>query len=177
MSREVRKLNKEIADALVTEVNKLKCDALSFYAVALFHAEATSAITEDDATVDGYATSSVALVNTEVTAYNTHRVAVYDGVSNFGAHYAADSTHTITAPVATDLTSAITRANDLKAKFNLHILTMASHAGNADTVNTVTATNASDEASLVTLVNQIKSKMNSHFAAAMSSQSITLVDP
>ena len=172
MSREVRKLNKEIADALVTEVNKLKCDALSFYAVALFHAEATSAITEDDATVDGYATSSVALVNTEVTAYNTHRVAVYDGVSNFGAHYAADSTHTITAPVATDLTSAITRA-----KFNLHILTMASHAGNADTVNTVTATNASDEASLVTLVNQIKSKMNSHFAAAMSSQSMTLVDP
>jgi hypothetical protein len=79
-------------------------------------------------------------------------------VNYVNAGYAA------TAPAAGQaaaLAAAITFANDIKAKYNLHIPFLTSH-GSADSTNIVTATNATTLASLLTLCADIKAKFNAH---------------
>ena len=68
--------------------------------------------------------------------------------------------HTATA---TDLATAQTLANAMKASYNAHCaVSSGRHHQAADATNTVSATDASDLASLLTLVNEIKEDLNAH---------------
>lgn len=176
MSTSVRKLTKLEAEAVVANANLMRLDMLRLRDGLVFHADSTTAVATADATEDGYGVSSSALTNATVVAYAAHRVSACDSVTGIGCHISADSTNVVSAAVATDVASAITRANDHKAKFNLHINSAVFHPL-ADTLNVITASDATDEASLVTLVNQAKAKQNSHFAASFASQALVLVDP
>ena len=68
--------------------------------------------------------------------------------------------------VATDLATAITKANALKAAYNLHCaVSSGRHHKAADAVNTISALNATDLASLLTLLTEVKTDMNAHMAS------------
>ncbi len=142
----------------------------------VYHADATPAVTVADATADGYGLSSALLINACVTAYTAHLASVCNATTGIGAHISADSTNVISAPVATDVASGETLANQFKTQYNLHIASAVFHCV-ADTSNAVTANTVTDEATLVTMVNQIKAKLNAHFAGAFVSQAIVLVSP
>lgn len=172
---EVRHLVRLVADELVDQLNAMRKDMLALRNGTIYHASATAAITTANATVDGYATSSVLLANACRAAYVSHIASAVDAVTGVGSHLVADSTNVLTAPVATDEASAITLVNDLKAKYNLHRVSTTFHAV-ADSTNSVSASDATDEASLVTLVNQIKAKLNLHFAGSFTSEALVLVD-
>lgn len=83
-----------------------------------------------------------------------------------GAHATA-SDEEIAAPAATDLTTANTLANELKADFNTHLDESGVHL-NDDSTNEITAADATNEATLVTLVGAIKAAHNAHVAAALT---------
>lgn len=83
-----------------------------------------------------------------------------------GAHAAA-SAEAIAAPVSTDLATANTLANELKADFNTHLTEAGVHLNN-DAVNTIAAADATDEGTLVTLVGAIKAANNTHVAVALT---------
>jgi len=176
MSTSVRGLVRLEAEQAVAVLGQLRLDLLKLRAGSIFHADTTTAVSVANATADGYGVSSSALVNAEVTAYHAHLASVCSATSGVGCHLSADSTNTVSAAVATDVASAITRANELKADFNAHIGSAVFHPV-ADSTNTVSASDASDEASLVTLVNQIKTKMNAHFAAGFAHPAIIVVAP
>lgn len=76
---------------------------------------------------------------------------------------------------APDLATAITRANDVKAKYNTHIASTTFHY-NADATNSTAAANATDLASLITLLNELKGDFNAHAASGPSGKSLRLVD-
>lgn len=78
--------------------------------------------------------------------------------------------------VATDEASAITLANDIKAKHNAHCGNAAAHS-NADTTNTTAAADATDTASLYALLNELKTDRNAHVAGALGSYAIQKVAP
>jgi hypothetical protein len=73
----------------------------------------------------------IARVNAVRVAYQAHRIKIAGGV-----HNSADATNTIAQPVATDDSTALMLALDLKVKMNLHFLNSVAHTG-TDTVNTV----------------------------------------
>lgn len=83
-----------------------------------------------------------------------------------GAHATA-SAEAIAAPAATDLTTAETLANELKADFNTHLTESGVHLAN-DVINTVTAADATDQGTLETLLAGIKAMNNAHVAAALT---------
>lgn len=174
MSSSVRDLVKLVAAESAAQFNKLRSDMVRLRNGLVFHADATTAVAVEDATADGYGTSSALLLNACVTAYTAHLASVCSAVTGQGCHISADATNVISAAVATDVATGITLANELKADFNAHIGSAVFHPL-ADGLNAVAATNASNEATLVTLVNQIKVKMNAHFAAAFVSQAIVIV--
>jgi hypothetical protein len=76
---------------------------------------------------------------------------------------------------ATDLTSAMARANDVKAKMNVHIASTTYHY-NADATNAIAAADATDQSSLNTLLNEIKTDLNAHMASGPACASYRLVD-
>lgn len=76
---------------------------------------------------------------------------------------------------ATDLTSAIARANDIKAKYNTHIASTTFHY-NADSTNTISSADATDQSSLNTLLNELKTDINAHMASGPAGKSLRLVD-
>lgn len=175
MSTSVRKLHGLQVDALLSGSNAERLDALKIRAGLIIHADATAAITTADAVSgDGYVTS-IALVNACRASYVAHIASACSASTGLGCHMAADATNVLSAPVATDEASAITLANDIKAKYNLHRASTAAHPV-ADSTNTVSASDATDDASLATLVNQIKARLNSHFAMAMAAPALVSVD-
>jgi hypothetical protein len=93
------------------------------------------------------------------------------------AHKAADTTALAAAYPATDLATAQTLANDIKAKMNTHIASTTFHY-NADATNTIASANATNQASLDTLLNEIKTKLNAHMASAPTNcaASVRLID-
>ncbi len=142
----------------------------------IYHADATTAVSVADATADGYGASSALLINACVVAYTAHLASVCDATTGIGAHISADSTNVISAPVATDVATGQTLANQFKTQYNLHIASAVFHCV-ADTSNAVTASTVTNEATLVTMVNQIKAKLNAHFAGAFTSQAVLLIAP
>ena len=91
-------------------------------------------------------------------------VAVREHVAAGGidAHATADTTNVIAKAAATDLSTAIALANDLKAKFNAHLPQGTIHALGDDVTNTTTEADASDLATLKTLVNALRTDYEAH---------------
>lgn len=180
MTVNVRGLRGPEIDAVISQYNKLRGDfVLAQRSVVLatqYHYEVTPLVLVPDAVVDGYAVSASSLLNACVTAYSTHIASFVDGYTGVGAHKVADTTNVISAPAATNLATAITLSDQLKAQYNLHIPSTTFHQV-ADAVNAVTLSNNATEANLVALVNQIKAKLNAHLAGSYLSQGITLVSP
>lgn len=170
----VRDLTRSKVDALVTAVNALRYDLFHLSDGYGVHADATDSVTIADGYVDGYATSSSALINAIGTAYTAHLASVMGAVTSVGAHRTADLTNVLTAPTATNLASAITKSDDFKAKFNQHITNTTVHLF-ADNQNTILSSNNATEAGLVTLVNECKVKLNAHFARAFGSDAVTVI--
>ncbi len=79
---------------------------------------------------------------------------------------------------ASSLATAVTRANDIKSKYNTHRAATTYHY-TADSTNVVTATDASgptDLAGLILLLNDIKAQLNAHAISGVSAKSVRLVD-
>lgn len=75
---------------------------------------------------------------------------------------------------ATDLTTAMARANDVKAKMNTHIASTTYHY-TADATNGISSPDATDQASLNTLLNEIKTDLNAHMGSGPAAKSIRVV--
>lgn len=160
------------ASEAVSVLNALRLDMLKLKAGQVFHAEVSDS-------VDGYASTeeeAVDVVNALVASFSAHQESVCSAVTGLGAHLVQDSTNLVTAPVATDLASAITRANDLKAKANLHFASAVFHCV-ADSTNSVSASNATDLPSLITLLDDSATALNGHYEGSFTSEAIEVVDP
>ena len=113
---------------------------------------------------------AITLVNGLATEYEAHRVLLT-------SHGVADAVNLITAPVATDLATADALANDIKAQYNAHRVTVAGVHDNADSVNSVGSADATNLASLQTLANEIKTKYNLHLVSFSElDEAITMVN-
>jgi hypothetical protein len=80
---------------------------------------------------------------------------------------------------AVNLSSGITMANDIRAKFEAHLIYPAAHSPD-DTSDYLDVVDASDLTSLVILVNELKSKFNSHLSKGGASgvhKNIDTVNP
>ncbi len=127
----------------------------------------------------------VELANDIKAKYDAHRILTGT------VHENADSTNDVTAADATDLATANTLVNDIKAQLNAHnaedseleeaftllneikvdfdahrVLVGGSEHGTADSTNDVTAADATDLATANTLANDIKVQLNAHNAEA-----------
>lgn len=91
------------------------------------------------------------------------------------AHVATDTTNVRAAPKATNLATAITLANEIKADFTAHLTQSGVHL-NPDATNTIAASDATDQSSLNTLLNELKSDINAHMADAAAGASLRAVD-
>ena len=104
-----------------------------------------------------------------VTEYNKLRLDCLK--MKVGTLFHADASAAITTAVATDLPTAIARANACKASYNAHIASACSATTGqgahiaADAANAVTSANATDQASLETLLNEMKGDYNTHRAS------------
>lgn len=173
MATQVRRVEPHDA-AWAALINALKAQ---LGAGSSFHLDA-SEITVSAANATDLA-SSLVLVNQLKHVYNGpkgsapypgHRLDTGSGL----AHKVADTTNSISSADATDLASAITLANELKAEFNAHIASTTFHY-TADATNTVATANASDQTTLNALVNQLKTSLNAHMASAPSAPSVRLI--
>lgn len=82
----------------------------------------------------------------------------------------------ITVATATDATTANALANDLKAKYNIHLSAANVHYTN-DGTNTIAAADATDATTLQTLVNELRTDVNAHIASAPVGLYIDVVAP
>jgi len=166
----VRALTQLEATALVGQYNALRADTAKAHLKLVLHVQAVpstiSAVDSGDL---------VATTNALVTAYEAHRVSVFSATTNLGAHGSSDTTNAVTAPVATDLATAITRANELKADLNAHIAVTAKHITSSSAA--VAAADATDSPSLLTLVTDIRAVLLAHVTSAFTSEGITLIAP
>lgn len=95
----------------------------------------------------------VAFANEAKVQFNAH-------CADTDVHASADSTNPVATANATDLTSAYTLLNAIKANLNAHMASVTYHSV-ADT-DVVTAANASTEATAVTLAGAIKTAYTDH---------------
>jgi hypothetical protein len=121
----------------------------------------------DEQAIEGRANASdLPTAITLVNSLRTKTVFHLASAGTVGAHATA-SAQEITAPVATDLATAMALANDIKAKYNTHRTEASVHLNN-DTTNSVSAADASDLGTLVTLANAIKVANNAHCSTAIT---------
>lgn len=149
------------ATALADTRNKLKAQ---IGAGSAFHLDAAE-VSVTAANGDGTLATALALLAQIMVVYQTGGGSWPGHVNDALALKAVDATNVTATPTPTDLASAITRANDVKAKYNAHCASTAAHF-NADATNTVGTADATDQASLDTLLNAIKTKLNAHIGAA-----------
>ena len=170
---DVRNLSTLKADALLSQHNVARLDMLRLQSGVVYHADATAAITTPDATT---APTSLALAIALRSIYVAHCASECSATTGIGCHIAADATNTLVVAVPTDEASSILTANELKAKFNLHRVSLSFHAS-ADSASAVATADATDEASLWVLLNALKVKFNLHFAGALSGAALVVVNP
>lgn len=168
---DVRNLDQLKADVAVSQHNALRADMIAIKFGTVLHASmvpvtAISAVDADDLP---------ATINAYVTAYEAHRVSVFSASTNVGAHGSADSTNAVTSSAATNLATAITRANELKGDLNAHIAVTAKHL--AASAAAVAAADATDAPSLETLLEDIYTVLSAHIGNHLTSEGITLVLP
>lgn len=158
-----------VLEALATFSKEYTARAVS----SSFHRD-TSEVTIDAANASDLATS-LTLVNQIAAIYYGRTITAiasalggYPGhINDDLAHKAADAaTLTATYP-ATDLATAQTLANEIKADYGTHRASATIH-DNADATNTISAADATDQSSLNTLLNELKTDINAHMAGAPS---------
>lgn len=165
---DVRNLTANKAAALVEQHNKLRADiARASFGLVLHSQAVPSTVPEVDPE------DLTASTNALVAAYAEHIGSAFVASTNLGAHGSADTTNTIAAPVATNLATSITRANELKADLNLHIGATAKHMAASSAA--VAAANATDAPSLKTLLDDIAAVLAAHVESAFASEKITIV--
>ena len=104
-----------------------------------------------------------------ISVLNKHRLDMLK--LRAGTLYHADASPAISAADATDLATAITLANAIKASLNTHEASACDATTGqgvhmaADATNTVTAANATDLTTLITLTTQERGKSISHVGA------------
>lgn len=158
-----------MASASAAQVNALRLDLAKAVTGGMSHVDASTV-----PSLVGL--SRWAAVNALVDVYEAHRASAYSATTGAGSHLAADSTNAVTAPVATDLGTAQTRANDLKAKANLHFVVSAAHP-TVDSVSSITAANATNGATLDTLTANIAAQFAIHFGRSFGSSLLNIVNP
>lgn len=136
----------------------------TFLALGFHNDKSEVTVTADDP--DGTLPIALALVNQILEVYKFHMA---DTCAHKTTGLAlASYVH------ATTLATAITRANDVKAKFNTHRASTTYHY-TADTTNDVTASDATDQSSLDTLLDDLKTQLNAHMASGPAAKSLRLV--
>jgi hypothetical protein len=102
---------------------------------------------------------AIAALNACRASYEAHRV-------NTGAHTTADTTNTLTAPAATNQATAITLANNLRAKVILHLSAAAHTTADSSTALAAVAA-ATNAATLYTLATALLNDLNRHYVARL----------
>lgn len=163
MAKVYRNTDPEYA-ALIADFNTLKSTA---GAGASFHLDKSEVTVTSGNATD--LPTAIALLQECMGVYAFH-------TTDTLAHKVADVTDVVSETVNSviDLASAITAANDLKAKRNLHIASTTYHY-TADATNATSSPDATDLASLITLVNEIKADQNAHMASGPATASKRLV--
>lgn len=168
---EVRNLTRLEAEALVAQHNAARLDLLKLQSGVVYHADATTAVSTANATSGP---TALALAIALRAAYVAHCASACSATTGVGSHITADATNTLVVAVPTDEASAILTVNELKAKFNLHRVSLSFHAS-ADSASAVSTADATDTASLWALANALKTKFNTHFAGALNSAALVVV--
>lgn len=153
------------ATALATFARAIK---VQIGAGAAFHLDAAE-VTITAANASDLATS-LTLVNAIANwLYGPGAGSAWPGhLNDTCAHKVADTTNTRSAPLATDLATAQTLANEIKTDYEAHRASATYHY-TADATNTIVAANATDQSSLNTLLNELKTDINTHAASAPTS--------
>lgn len=167
---DVRNLTGVKADALIAQHNAVRADVARGLLKLILH---TGKVPLTIAALDSM--DLVATTNNLVTAYEAHRVSVFSATTQLGAHGSSDTTNAVTAAVATDQATAITRANELKADLNAHIAVTAKHITSSSAA--VAAADATDGPSLLTLLTDIRAVLVAHVESGFASEGITVVFP
>lgn len=167
----VRNLTKPLADAAVAQHNISRLDLLRLQSGVVYHADASTAISTADASNPA---TGLALAIALRAAYVAHCASACHATTGIGAHIAADATNTLAVAVPTDEASGILTVNELKAKFNLHRVSLSFHAS-ADSASAISTADATDTASFYALANAIKGKFNTHFAGALAGANLAVV--
>jgi hypothetical protein len=171
MSIQVRDLGED--DLAIAQLNKLRLDVLKIKAGAVFHADATTAITAPNASEIN---SSIVLANQLKALLNAHYASACDASTGIGAHISADASNVIATADASDLTSVEALLNACKTSYEAHRASTVFHP-TADGTHTITSATATDQGTSNTLGNEMKTDCSAHFAAAFGSQAIQLVSP
>lgn len=175
MAFDIRKLPDEIVFGLVEAHNQRMVDAVG----SSFHADTTSTTSRTDYTKPVRTDLQVTAANASDLATSIALVNdIYDVVQlHFADTLAHDSavSAALDVPVATDLATAITRGNALKAAVNTHHSAANVHYNN-DGTNWIAAADASDQSSLNTLLNEMKGDVNAHIVSAPAGAMINLVN-
>lgn len=109
---------------------------------------------------------AVTLLNSLGVHYTAHK-----GSAVF--HAGADAGHSLTAGPASDLTSAMALANDIKAQYEGHRAQVTGPVhGSADTVDAITVPDATNLRSLLILTYELKTKFNAHIINLTGSPAI-----
>lgn len=167
----VRNLNGSKIAAMFSQMNIGRLDLLRLQSGVVCHGDATAAVSTPDATT---APTSLALVLALRAVYLVHCASNCDATTGIGCHIAADATNTLIVAVPNNVATSILTVNELKAKFNLHRVSLLFHAS-ADSVSAVATADATDEATLWVLANALKVAFNTHFARALNGSSLTAV--
>lgn len=174
----VRKNSEEFYFAMAKAFRELR--ALSGIVGSNFHRDLTSVVTTGSFREPVAATLAITAANATDLATSLTLAAQIDYV--FRAMIADDNAHKVkdtnvpANAIPTDLSTALTWANDVKSKYNTHIASTTYHY-TADATNTIAAANATDQTSLNTLLNELKTDMTAHIAGAPAAHGIALVGP
>jgi hypothetical protein len=102
---------------------------------------------------------AIGAVNAAVDSYEAHRI-------DASAHQSADAANAVTAPVATDQASAITRANNLRAVAVAHYAASA-HATADSSTALAAIPPATNQATLFALVTALINDLHRHYVARL----------
>ncbi len=166
----VRNIPRAVSDALAAQYNLVRSDIAKSALGLVLHSGPVPS------TIGALVTSDLpAATNLLVTAYEAHRASVFSATTGLGAHGSADSTNAVSAAAATNLATALTRANELKADLNAHIGVTAKHIAASSAA--VAAADATDAPTLIVLLTDIDAVLRAHVGSSFASEPIVLVAP
>ncbi len=151
----------ELVAELITQHNQA-LKGLADEVAGVYHTSATPIIAAANAS--DLATALTLVNETAVRMFNPNAspgFPIGGHITDGKRHKAASAEVLAAAFPATNLATAQTLANELKADFNTHLTEAGVHFNN-DAVNTVAAADASDQGTLETLLDEMKGDFNAH---------------